>query len=76
MTDKVATPEAETVAAPRAIDPFMKVTVPGGAVDPVRFTMAVSENGAPYVIEPGEATKVVTVGDITSSMVMPDPHAA
>jgi hypothetical protein len=56
--------------------PFRNVTVPDGTGDPLPFTVAVRENGAPYVIDPDEATRVVSVGDITSSMVMPDPHAA
>jgi hypothetical protein len=72
---RVATPDAETVAFPRVPLPFRNVTVPDGMKDALPFTVAVSEKGTPYVIEPGEASRDVTEGAITSSMVIPDPHA-
>jgi hypothetical protein len=56
-----ATPEAFTVADPNCDEPFMKLIVPVGVVVPEPFTVAVSVNVWPVVIEVPEASREVVV---------------
>lgn len=59
--DSVATPDELKVAAPSCVEPFRKLTVPVGVVEPEPFTVAVSVSVWPVLIEFAEATKAVVV---------------
>jgi hypothetical protein len=59
--DSVATPEELTVADPSCVEPFIKFTVPVGAVVPEPFTVAVNVKDWPVVIEFADADNVVVV---------------
>ena len=57
----VATPEESSVAVPSSADPFMKLTVPEGAMLPMPWTVAVRVRVWPVATGLGDAVRVVVV---------------